>query len=120
MAAVLATPALEATPTLPRPRLVTVPPAVYRRRRTAAVVLLVLVVVLAGFVAGQVATVLGGGPASVPEHRPNAVHVVQPGDTLWGIAEGLRPAGDIGAVVAWLIRANRGAELTVGQHLVLP
>ena len=123
MAAVLvtATP-LEIRPTLPRPRLVVVPPpAVIRRRRVVVAGVLLLVFVVALLAASRVLTVLGGDPASVPAHRPGAAtYVVQPGDTLWGIARSLQPDGDVRGLVRGLARANGGAELAVGQELVMP
>ena len=123
MAAVMvtATP-LDTRPTLPRPRLVVVPPpAVFRRRRVLVAGVLLVVFVLAALAVGRVATVLGGAPASVPEHRPGAVdHVVQPGDTLWSIAQSLQPGGDVRPLVQGLARANGGPELIVGQRLEVP
>ena len=67
-------------------------------------------------------------PASVPERRPAPVtasvqtsgYVVQPGDTLWSIARRLQPEGDLRALVHQLVAANDGAELSVGQRLILP
>ncbi len=123
MAAVLvtATP-LETRPTLPRPRLVVVPPpAVIRRRRVVVAGVLLVVFVVALLAAGRVAAVLGGDSASVPEHRSGAAsYVVQPGDTLWGIAHSLQPDGDVRALVRALTRVNGGSQLTVGQQLVVP
>ncbi len=112
----------EARPNLPRPRLVVVPPApVVRRRRVVAAVMLLAVVVLASLAVSQVATVLGGAPASVPEHRVGPVaYVVQPGDTLWDIARRIQPDGDVRALVGTLAEANGGTDLQVGQQLVVP
>jgi hypothetical protein len=123
MAAVMVNPApLETRPTLPRPRLVLVPPApVVRRRRVVAAALLLVVIVLATLAMSRVAAVLGGAPASVPEHRAGtSAYVVQPGDTLWGIAHELQPEGDVRALVSSLVRANGGTDLQVGQRLVVP
>jgi hypothetical protein len=57
---------------------------------------------------------VGAGASTSPAP---AVVVVQPGDTLWGIAHDLRPSGDIRAVVAELAERSGGAELVVGQRL---
>jgi hypothetical protein len=48
------------------------------------------------------------------------MYVVQPGDTMWGIARSLQPEGDVRAVVSRLVRANGGPDLQVGQRLALP
>jgi nucleoid-associated protein YgaU len=123
MAAVMvtATP-LDAQPVLPRPRLTLVPPpAVIRRRRLVVAGVLLAVIVLATLVVSRVATVLGDGPASVSGYRFGSVtYVVQPGDTLWSIARSLQPGGDVPSLVRVLSRANGGAELTVGQQLLVP
>src|SRR5438094_7947965 len=101
MAAVLLTTSCDTRPTLPRPRLVVVPTAaVYRRRRLAVAAVLLTVIVLAVVVVGRVATVLGGGPASVLEHRPGMqTYLVERGDTLWSIAARLQPDNDVRPLV---------------------
>lgn len=110
----------EARPTLPRPRLTLVPPTpVVRRRHVVAAVLLVLMVVLASLVFSRVAAMFGGAPASAPEHSVGT-YVVQPGDTLWGIARSAQPEGDVRSLVSRLVQLNGGPELTVGQHLAIP
>lgn len=47
-------------------------------------------------------------------------YVVAPGDTLWSIAERLRPGQDPRPVMDWLSQEVPGGVLTVGRHLVLP
>jgi hypothetical protein len=92
----------------------------YRRRRALAACGLALAMVGGGLAAGRVAAMLGGAPASAPEHRPVlATYVVEPGDTVWSIARQLQPSGDISGLVRSLARANGGSELVVGQRLVL-
>ena len=57
----------------------------------------------------------------LPERRPApATYLVQPGDTLWSIARQLQPSGDVRPLVRKLVQLNDGAELEVGQVLVLP
>ena len=46
--------------------------------------------------------------------------VVQPGDTLWDIARVLQPEGDRSGLVRRLVELNGGAELAVGDRVVLP
>ncbi len=116
-------------------------PQVYRRRRVAAVVLVVALVVGAavGVVAGL--QVLGGSAGSGPLTAPAAATsagapalvepstvapgatavVVGPGDTLWGIARQITPAGgDVAATVDRLVAANGGVvSLQPGMRLQL-
>jgi LysM repeat protein len=52
-----------------------------------------------------------------------AAVTVQPGDSLWALAEKQTPAGgDVQAVVDQIIATNHlaGANLTPGQHLRIP
>jgi LysM domain len=87
---------------------------VLRRRRVAALVF--TVAALLGAVRAVAA--FGAGPASGPERRP-PIHLVQPGETLWSIAESLDP-GDVRGLVRRLAKLNGGDVLHVGQRLVLP
>ena len=108
---------------------------VYRRRRLVVVSLLVSMIILLGLAVRAGAAVLGGAPASTPGLRPGAatpgrfggqvlvaggLYVVQPGDTLWNLAHALQPSGDLSAVVWKLERLNGGAELRVGERIVVP
>lgn len=111
---------------------------VYRNRRAAALVLMVLMVIAFGLAVRVGVAVLGGDPASAPGLRPaiasvdapgtfggqvlmpGGVYVVQHGDTLWALARALQPEGDVSGLVHRLVRLNGGAELAVGDHLVLP
>lgn len=89
---------------------------VLRRRRVAALVF----TVAALFGAVRAVAAFGAGPASGTERRP-PVHVVQPGETVWSIAETLAPGADTRSVVRRILKLNGGsAELEVGQRLVLP
>ena len=96
--------------------------AVYRRRRVMAIAV-ALVAVLALVLltnAVLVRTAGGGTPAPVAGTSSGAVHVVQPGDTLWSIAQSLDAGGDVRLVVDRLVDLNGRAPLTVGQRLQLP
>ncbi|MGQ0833118.1 MAG: LysM peptidoglycan-binding domain-containing protein [Microthrixaceae bacterium] len=95
--------------------------AVYRRRRLAAVVGLALLVVTVLLLANAVVakTAGGGAPHPVAGTSVPAVHVVQPGETLWSIARTLAPEGDVRLVVDRLVDLNGSAPLQVGQRLEL-
>ncbi|MEX2292302.1 MAG: LysM domain-containing protein [Acidimicrobiales bacterium] len=96
--------------------------AVYRRRRLMAALVLVVVMVATLLLANAVVarTAGGGNPHPVAGTSAPAVHVVQPGDTLWSIARGLGGNGDVRLVVDHLRDLNGRAPLSVGQRLQLP
>ena len=91
-------------------------PAVHRRR-----VLAFLLLALIPFVLSWAArTTLGGGSLTAPGQSSRArTYVVQPGDTLWNVARGLDPQGDLRATVDRLASAHRGAELQPGERITL-
>ena len=67
----------------------------------------------------------GNGPLAVPGAGPTqavAAHlwVVQPGETVWGIAHQLQPKGDVRPLVDQLDRQLHGRPLQIGQQLQLP
>jgi hypothetical protein len=67
----------------------------------------------------------GNGPHAGPGAGPTQaiaarVWVVQPGDTLWGIAHHLQPSGDIRPLVDRLSAEVHGRPLQVGQALPIP
>jgi hypothetical protein len=86
-------------------------------RRGRIVVLALLVGLLVGFFAAVAPP--GGAAAPVGDRQ---VAVVQPGDTLWSIAERYAPGRDRFETIAEIQRLNGLADYTVhpGQHLVLP
>ena len=70
---------------------------------------------------------LGGSPAVAADSAPALagapvvrIHVAQPGDTLWSIADQYR--GDVGKgrFVDALIDANGGTAIQIGQAVRLP
>lgn len=96
------------------------PASTYRRRRAVAAGLVVALVLAVSAVLGMV----GGGPLPAPDRpadvRGGSTYVVQPGDTLWSIAERLDPTGDPRPIVDRLARAHGGTVLHVGERLPLP
>jgi len=96
----------------PRPRRA----AAYRRR-----VLAFLILALMPFVLSWAArTTLGGGSLTAPgRSAPTRSYVVQSGDTLWDVARGLHPHGDLRATVDRLAAAHRGPELQAGERIAL-
>lgn len=93
--------------------------ATYRRRRLAAGALAVLLLVAAVVLASQL--VGGSGAAELDRSRPVAELsvVVEPGDSVWSIAESLAGGDDVRPVVDAIVAANGGADLVVGERLVL-
>ena len=93
-------------------------PGIYARRRAAVVLAAATLVVAVRLVLG-----LGGGPLTAPERLSSpaapAVHVVQPGDTIWSVARSLHPDGDIRPLVDRLVAAHHGTALRVGERIAL-
>ena len=88
-----------------------------RRRRTVAVVATALIaVLLSPLAAGAVRR----GEAPVPAAQQ--VVVVRSGDTLWSIAQRVRPGDDPRAVASLMASVNdvEAGSLTVGSSLVVP
>ena len=102
----------------------------YGARRAVAAV--VAVAVLALFAVGAAAVVgavadLGGQRASASEVASAGadssivrIHVAQPGDTLWSIADRYRGEVGQGRFVDALIDVNGGTVIQVGQAVRLP
>jgi nucleoid-associated protein YgaU len=59
----------------------------------------------------------GPAQATLSAH---AVYIVQPGDTLWSIAERLDPAGDPRPTMTALSEQAGGDTLRPGERLILP
>lgn len=99
------------------------------RRAVAAVVAVLVVAVFAIGVSALVGALVdvGGRPAAASDiaaGTPTApivrVHVAQPGDTIWSIADRYR--GDVGQgrFVDALVDLNGGAAIQIGQAVRLP
>lgn len=92
----------------------------------AALVGLSIVIFAIGFGSGAAATG-SSGPAPIIDARPASVvastidvYVVQPGDTLWAIAERITPAGnDLRPTIDYLRSIAGGSQLDVGQRLMI-
>lgn len=94
-------------------------------RRALVVVAAVLVVWLVAQVVGAAFAPTGSGAA--PLASPGQTHLVQPGDTLWGLAAAVDPQADPRDVVDDIIELNRGGaavspggQLRAGEELRLP
>ena len=88
--------------------------AVYRRRRLlAALVGLGLVLAMV-----RVGVTLGGSSLATPERLPHVQQVVvQPGDTLWSIAQRLAPGHDVRPIVDAMVHALGTSTLIAGQAI---
>ena len=92
----------------------------FRRRRLAALLALALAVM----VCKALLAWSPSGPTSAPQGRMTVVaertYVVQPGDTMWGIARAAQPRGDVRPLVDRLAAERRGRPLRVGERIVVP
>ena len=98
------------------------PQKVYRRRRLAFLSMVGLIVFLSVLMANEIIGRIHGIPGgSVVEASGNpVVYIVQPGDTLWEIADKFNPEGtDIRHTVDELAKATGGSYLQPGQRIVL-
>jgi LysM repeat protein len=88
-----------------------------RRRRTVAIAVVALLTVLLSPLAAS--AIRPGEPARPPAQR---TVVVQPGDTLWSIAQRVRPAADPRETVAAIQDANGidAGSLQPGRSIVVP
>lgn len=100
-----------------------IPASVYRRRRILVAAVLSAVVFLTSLAAGEISGQVNGSPGSPPAGAAGepVVYVVQPGDSLWLIAERITPPGiDLRYTVDQLALASGGPLLHAGQKIVLP
>lgn len=109
----------KAAPARPNPRPVRAPIRLTTRGRVVVVALLLapLLVVLSLLFRAQVDAI---SDATAPRAYPTVV--VQPGDTLWTIANRIAPDRDPRAVIYQIREINglAGAEIQVGQRLAVP
>lgn len=92
--------------------------------RAALVGAVTIVGVIGLFVATQDSGLPSSGPlapveASAAVDGSIAVHVVQPGDTLWSIAAAVAPGSDPRPIVDELARRSGGVGLQPGQRIAL-
>lgn len=97
-----------------------------RRRPVLALISVVGLTMAGGSVADAVVGLLlqgaAIGAAAAPDGGPSIegpVHVVQPGETYWSIAEALGGSGDVRARVDALEAANGGQLLRAGDRLAV-
>ena len=96
------------------------PNHVYIRRRIVVASVLFSLLAALGVGAGNVLANRGGAPASASAVRQANTYLVQPGDTMYSIAESYRNGADLMHFVDDLIALNGGASLQVGQQISLP
>jgi hypothetical protein len=101
----------------PAPFTFRLPAATYRRRRFVAGLLLAAVVLAAVVGVSWLTRPAAGELDLRPVAREQVV--VQPGDTVWSIAQELAAGGDVRPLVDAIVAANGGAELAVGQRLTV-
>ena len=75
--------------------------------------------VLAALVLAGLTSLQAGDAGFDGEPAATVTYVVEPGDTVWSIAEALAPGADPRPLVDAIVDANGGARLDVGQRLVL-
>jgi hypothetical protein len=91
--------------------------AVYRRRRVlAALVGLGLLLTIA-----RAGATLGGAALATPERLPHVQHlVVEPGDTLWSIAQRAAPGRDVRPIVDAMVHTLGTTTVVAGEPISVP
>ena len=97
-----------------------VPRTVRLTRRGRLVLAVIAAAVVAGLGVAGATAAQASGPAAA--HGGDSRVFVQPGDTLWAIAQRTDPGADPQSVVAGILRANHlpTSAVTVGQRLWVP
>lgn len=97
-------------------------PAVRLTRRGRAVLVLLLAGLLLAAISLGGADTQAAGVVSEGERAPVQTVTVQPGESLWSVAQRIAPDNDPREVVAQIRRLNdlESSSLQVGQLLVLP
>jgi len=96
---------------------------VYMRRRLVSLLLVIAAVVGISCFGAELIGHVTGNPAisRAGATEEQVFYVVQPGDSLWGIAQSVTPAGvDIRDTVDRLAEEIGGALLKPGQRILLP
>ena len=98
-------------------------PGTYRRRRILVAALLGLFLSALPLLGGELIGWVTGTPGAtlVEASGQPVIYVVQPGDTLWSIAERVNPPGrDLRYTVDRLSKVTGGSLLHPGQRIVIP
>lgn len=107
-------PLIPATRRRPRRRV----SAAVRRRRVLLTITALLVVGLALPLGGSGGGSHPSGPALA--ETPGHAYTVQPGDTLWSIAQRVDPTGDPRPLVSQMQAETGSTTVTPGQHITIP
>ncbi len=94
--------------------------SVYVRRRIGVAAFVVALAVSIGVAVDDGLADRGGDPASTAAVGHANTYLVQPGDTLWAIAQRMHPGGDTAGYVDALVSLNGGSVIVPGQQLRLP
>jgi LysM repeat protein len=94
--------------------------ATFVRRRLGVLVFAAALASSVGVAAHDGLADRGGDPASAAAVSRSTTYVVQPGDTLWAVAERMNRGGDLTLYVDALITLNGGSVILPGQQLRLP